>query len=264
MAIEVTLEDHNGNTSRAAKLAETAPIAQLLPAVVSALGLPVLDSAGRPVVYHMSHNGQQLQDADTLESVGVAVGDTITIVPVMTAGAASARPGEMLQLGEVLRAYRPVPGLPRSAPRKPAALQVRVSRDAMAAVWDQAHAAPEHEVGGLLLGTVYEERGQLLVAVEEAVEARHTRATLGSLTFTVETWLDLLPRRRAEAAVVGWYHSHPGHGIFLSAHDLDVHRNFFSDAAWYLALVVDPLREEWGVFGWDKGEIVRCVEAAVQ
>ncbi|GAB4441348.1 MAG: hypothetical protein OHK0015_38540 [Chloroflexi bacterium OHK40] len=265
MAIQVTIEDHTGNTSRAAKMVENAPIARLLPAVISALGLPIIDSAGRPMVYHLSHNDRQLQDDETLEAAGVAQGDTLTIVPVMTAGALAAAQ-ELVELGEVLRAHRPVPGLPRGVRPSSTGLQVQIAPDAMARVWAQAHAEPGREVGGLLVGTVYEEPGQFFVAVEEALEANHTAASPGSLTFTLATWLDLLPRRRrrAEAAVLGWYHSHPGHGIFLSRSDMHIQRNFFHSAPWYIALVVDPASERWGVFGWSGDEVVRCADSRVQ
>jgi len=32
----------------------------------------------------------------------------------------------------------------------------------------------------------------------------------------------------ADKKIVGWYHSHPGFGIFLSEYDLFIHRNFFT------------------------------------
>lgn len=264
MAIQVTIEDHTGNTSRSAKMVENAPISRLLPAVISALGLPIIDSAGRPMTYHLSYGDRQLQEDETLEGAGVSQGDTLTIVPVMTAGAGDTQNEELLQLGEVLRDHRPVAGLPRDASRH-AAFQVIIDQAAMECVWAHARGQPDREVGGILVGTIYEEAGHLLVAVEEALGARHTVASLASLTFTIETWLDLLPRRRSrpEAAVVGWYHSHPGHGIFLSEPDLHIHHSFFRSAPWYVALVVDPVAGSWGLFGWEHGEVMRCAEAHI-
>ena len=64
----------------------------------------------------------------------------------------------------------------------------------------------------------------------------------------------MLERDHPEQQIVGWYHSHPGFGIFLSEHDLFIHRNFFSGAA-QIALVVDPLQGHEGVFGWQGDEI---------
>jgi proteasome lid subunit RPN8/RPN11 len=126
----------------------------------------------------------------------------------------------------------------------------------------QARAHPRQEVGGLLVGAVYQEGERFLVAVRTALPGRHTWAGQAFLTFTGRTWIDLVRRRRAypESVVVGWYHSHPGLGIFLSSNDRFIHRSFFADYPWYLALVVDPISGWWGTFTWDNGEIVSCVE----
>ena len=54
--------------------------------------------------------------------------------------------------------------------------------------------------------------------------------------------------------MVGWYHSHPGFGVFLSGHDLFIHRNFFT-APWQVAFVTDPLGKASGCFTWNNGEL---------
>jgi hypothetical protein len=47
--------------------------------------------------------------------------------------------------------------------------------------------------------------------------------------------------------ILGWYHSHPGHGIFLSGTDLNTQRLSFNKI-WQIAIVYDPLRHEIGYF----------------
>ncbi|MBI4778022.1 hypothetical protein HY792_03780, partial [Candidatus Desantisbacteria bacterium] len=42
--------------------------------------------------------------------------------------------------------------------------------------------------------------------------------------------------------VVGWYHTHPGLGLFMSHYDSFIHNNFFSLSC-QIALVVDPATE---------------------
>jgi proteasome lid subunit RPN8/RPN11 len=42
--------------------------------------------------------------------------------------------------------------------------------------------------------------------------------------------------------LVGWYHSHPGYGCFLSETDLDSQRTYFREP-YHVALVVDPSGE---------------------
>ena len=56
--------------------------------------------------------------------------------------------------------------------------------------------------------------------------------------------------------IVGWYHSHPGFGVFLSEHDTFIHQNFFSSPD-QVAWVYDPHTDEEGCFGWIDGEMHR-------
>jgi 26S proteasome regulatory subunit N11 len=48
-------------------------------------------------------------------------------------------------------------------------------------------------------------------------------------------------------SIVGWYHSHPGYGIFLSDIDLKSQITFFNQP-YHVALVVDPIKKEYGFF----------------
>jgi proteasome lid subunit RPN8/RPN11 len=110
------------------------------------------------------------------------------------------------------------------------------------------------ERGGLLLG--YEEHlpnlSRPTVVVVEALPAQHTEASVTRLTFTLETWAeferqtDALRERGFNYRRVGWYHSHPGHGIFLSAYDLNVCADFPSPTQ--VALVIDPISNDGGFF----------------
>lgn len=52
---------------------------------------------------------------------------------------------------------------------------------------------------------------------------------------------------------VGWYHSHPGHGVFLSGQDMQIVRSIYN-AEWHLALVVDPKSNEAAFFRGSEGE----------
>ena len=114
------------------------------------------------------------------------------------------------------------------------------------------------EVGGFLIGRL---TGTPEIAVVEAFSpATCTISKAGSLTFTHDTWSHLtseLEERFPGQKVLGWQHTHPGMGIFLSAYDLFIHRHFFREP-WQMALVVDPQRQELGFFQWRGGEIVDC------
>lgn len=45
----------------------------------------------------------------------------------------------------------------------------------------------------------------------------------------------------------GWWHSHPNLGIFFSGIDKDNQRTVYGKG-WQVGLVVDPIRDQWGMF----------------
>jgi len=166
----------------------------------------------------------------------------------------------LVTLGRLWR-KRPRRGVPPEYSAPPVGGRLCYVITAQAQHTIEAHAqAYRGEVGGVLLGEVYEEQGRYLVSVTAALPARYTVAGMIYLTFTGWTWLDLIARRQSypDSKMVGWYHSHPGLGVFLSGSDRFIHRSFFGDQPWYLALVIDPLTGEQGVFGWDEDRIVPC------
>jgi hypothetical protein len=76
------------------------------------------------------------------------------------------------------------------------------------------------------------------------------------MTFTPETWVQVnsvKDQRYADAKIVGWYHTHPRFGIFLSDMDKFIHKHHFPQP-WTTALVVDPVQETEGFFVWNDGE----------
>lgn len=110
----------------------------------------------------------------------------------------------------------------------------------------------EQEVGGFLVGTLVD--GQ--VTIRHALPALEAVGHRAQLTFTHSVWEEMLARVDRDfpdLRIVGWYHSHPGFGIFLSEYDKFIQRNFFS-APGMVALVVDPHSGEHGWFGWKNGD----------
>jgi len=110
------------------------------------------------------------------------------------------------------------------------------------------------EHGGLLLGYIAKSSNMTpaTVIIVGSLPAEFTHGTPTSLTFTEESWLkfeeqtDALKRLGLPFERLGWYHSHPGLGIFLSHWDLDVCTNF--TRVHHVALVVDPIRGRGGFF----------------
>ncbi|MDT4969428.1 MAG: hypothetical protein QOJ64_4165 [Acidobacteriota bacterium] len=133
------------------------------------------------------------------------------------------------------------------------------------------------ETGGVLIGRLARdvERCEMLAQVTAQIPARHTEATVTSLTFTSETWTDVraaLELRRKGEIMLGWWHSHPvrewckGCSLesqkvcsmasdFFSAHDRALHRTIFP-RAYSVALVVNDLPADhstYSMFGWRGG-----------
>jgi proteasome lid subunit RPN8/RPN11 len=118
-----------------------------------------------------------------------------------------------------------------------------------------ARSSMDAEVCGVLIGRIAD--GQ--VVVEAIIEGDHAAQGGTSVTFTQETWEHIYrikDQQFPNVKIVGWYHSHPGFGIFLSEYDTFIHENFFS-AAYQLAWVYDPHSDEEGCFVWDKGKLKR-------
>lgn len=115
------------------------------------------------------------------------------------------------------------------------------------------------ELGGFLLGDVLE-LDRACVEIRHFLPALDARSKAASLTFTHDTWAALhrqVEERFPDEKVVGWQHTHPGFGIFLSAYDMFLHRNFFS-APWQVALVVDPQQQELGFYEWVENDVLDC------
>ncbi len=113
------------------------------------------------------------------------------------------------------------------------------------------------ERGSFLIGTVCEQLGSTHVIITNAIEARFTDASASSLTFTHETWEDVskkMEENYPDKKIVGWQHTHPSYGIFLSNYDMFIHENFF-DLPFQVAYVIDPVQELRGFFQWKDGEV---------
>ena len=110
----------------------------------------------------------------------------------------------------------------------------------------------EVEVGGVLIGQwcTDEETEEQFVMVNHALPARHTRQGSVYLTFTQDSLVDLheqIEKRFEDERIVGWYHTHPRMGIFLSHYDTWLHNHFFPES-WQVALVVEPYSSLGGFF----------------
>jgi len=124
-------------------------------------------------------------------------------------------------------------------------------------IFSHGMANPGHEVGGLLLGNVSKYGGKYWVNIVGLARADSAPASQSQVQFTSDVWRQLVEsaqRNYPNQRVVGWYHTHPNLGMFFSDDDVNSHRVAFSNP-WHVAAVCDPVRNEFGFFGWDSSEI---------
>ncbi|HEU4416894.1 MAG TPA: Mov34/MPN/PAD-1 family protein [Candidatus Angelobacter sp.] len=139
---------------------------------------------------------------------------------------------------------------------KAAKVQVRVSTQPVVVmeaevarkIRQHARTSMKAEVCGVLIGSTEHER----MTVEACIQGNNAAQGGAHVTFTQDTWehiYKIKDKDYPDYKIVGWYHSHPGFGVFLSEHDLFIQQNFFSNPQ-QVAWVYDPHTDEEGCFGW--------------
>jgi proteasome lid subunit RPN8/RPN11 len=116
-----------------------------------------------------------------------------------------------------------------------------------------ARSSMKAEVCGVLIGSSDDER----TVVDASIPGVNAAQGGAHVTFTQDTWehiYKIKDKDYPDDKIVGWYHSHPGFGVFLSEHDLFIQENFFSSRQ-QIAWVYDPHTDEEGCFGWVSGKI---------
>ena len=136
-------------------------------------------------------------------------------------------------------------------------VKVYIRQDVYKALEKLSLSDTDNELGSILIGSFAEEAGKTHVVISDFIEAKYTDASAATLTFTHETW-DYVHQQRSErfpdSKIVGWHHTHPGYGIFLSNYDLFIQENFFN-LPFQIAYVVDPVQNLRGFFQWKSGKV---------
>ena len=147
--------------------------------------------------------------------------------------------------------------------KKPAqkGLKLQIDNEVTRCIRQHARAHMKTEVCGVLIG---EAQGET-INVQASIEASSAAQAGTHVTFTQDAWEEIYrvkDEQYPDHRIVGWYHSHPGFGVFLSEHDTFIHRNFFSSPN-QVAWVYDPHTDEEGCFGWFGDEIQRIAALSV-
>jgi proteasome lid subunit RPN8/RPN11 len=137
------------------------------------------------------------------------------------------------------------PGRPSSRSPYPIFFQ----QEAVIALQEHLKGSPTQAIFGFLIGDVYRdpETGVLYIVIDKTLKL--SQAIYGDKTEVVVSRLwDRMQEQlmKASAHLLGWYHSHPGQGGLLTAHDVETHDKFFTDP-WHVAVLVAA--EAGGVTG---------------
>jgi proteasome lid subunit RPN8/RPN11 len=180
--------------------------------------------------------------------------------------------GARIRFGEAFEPLLPEERLPPeslvisgSENHRRQSFQVYIVKDAFGQIWGHVNENPRVESGGVLVGHPFRDFDGLVTFVVVVTAIRHDSHNRSVGHFTVgpseiagarSKW----KKDHPGLISVGWYHSHPGHGLFLSPQDMTIMHSIYN-ASWHLALVVDPQRgdpqggkEIFALFRGPKGE----------
>lgn len=136
-------------------------------------------------------------------------------------------------------------------------VQIYIKQDVYKRIEKFAKEEMSKEVGSILIGDYVDEKDRKTVVISNYIEAKYTDASASTLTFTHETW-DYVYKEKdkkyPDKKIVGWQHTHPGYGIFLSNYDIFIQENFFN-LPWQIAYVVDPIANTRGFFEWKNDKV---------
>ena len=158
-------------------------------------------------------------------------------------------PEAVVRDASLLRAQEyPRRELPAMAKARENRYQVVIQQSVMNDIHAHGRATDSVEVCGVLLGTVYHDDKGPWCLVDASVRGNFSSGKQTQVTITSETWThvnEVRDRLYPEKKFVGWYHTHPGFGIFLSGMDDFIQANWFAEP-WQIALVYDPQNQRAG------------------
>jgi proteasome lid subunit RPN8/RPN11 len=142
-------------------------------------------------------------------------------------------------------------------------MTVFVERQAEAQLIKHLSIDSYNETGGVVVGEAYfcPETRKHYTEIVGSIAATNTVGNAVHFQFTPECWSSIFRNQKqyySGSTIVGWYHSHPNHGIFLSGTDLNTQRLSFNKI-WQIAVVFDPQRREIGYFYSAEGKKIEPI-----
>eukprot|EP00891_Asterochloris_glomerata_P003327 jgi/Astpho2/3327/Aster-04677 len=137
-------------------------------------------------------------------------------------------------------------GPPADTPQVDTAEQIYISSLALLKMLKHGRAGVPMEVMGLMLGEFVDDYTVKVVDVF-AMPQSGTGVSVEAVDPVFQTkMLEMLKQVGRPEMVVGWYHSHPGFGCWLSGVDINTQQSFEALNARAVAVVVDPIQSVKG------------------
>jgi len=143
---------------------------------------------------------------------------------------------------------------------QPDDLHIFMNQEILREVVQWSESDLDHELGGVFVGDLYSYKGMPYLEIAGYVKAQHYENTAASFKFTHDAWSAITrekEQRFNDKLIVGWHHTHPGYGLFLSGMDRFIHDNYFN-LPWMIAMVVDPRAGTLMFFQWKKKRVDPC------
>ena len=142
-----------------------------------------------------------------------------------------------------------MPGVEKSEGASRAPYPIFFQQEAVIALQEHVKGSPTQAIFGFLVGDLFRdpENGALYSIIDKTLKLSQTiygdktEVVVGRLWDRMQEQLS-----KAHGTLLGWYHSHPGQGGLLTAHDIETHQKFFTDP-WHVTILVAA--EAGGVTG---------------
>lgn len=157
----------------------------------------------------------------------------------------------IIEFGEPSELNLPVASLPDN-PMQNENFRVYMLADAHQKMLEHLRKRVDVESGGILVGHPFSTKDDSIKFVVIVGVVPNKSNNRSGVHFTVSPEDAREAREYVEdnypgMIPVGWYHSHPGLGVFLSGQDMTIVRSIYN-AEWNIAWVVDPIRGTEGIF----------------
>jgi len=143
---------------------------------------------------------------------------------------------------------------------EPDDVKIYIHEDVLNKIEEYSSSNVKKELGSILVGDISKELGKTHVVISDFIEAKYTDASAATLTFTHESWEYINSEHEKNyknKKIIGWQHTHPNYGIFLSSYDMFIQENFFN-LPFQIAYVIDPIQKISGFFQWKNGKVQKC------